>query len=373
MARLHSRPAATAHQQLEPLRDQCWLCGRSLWKADTTSRTVASLTGLVRYTLTIRACPNRTCERFRRPYHPEEEGLIALPHGEFGLDILAFVGAKRYIEHRSVPEIHRLLQERGVAIAERSVTELLHRYEELIAVRLTDRARLRERLLQQKAVVLALDGLQPDVGHEVLWVIRDLLSGEFLLVRSLLSATQDDLSALLLEVAQWLPVPIRGVVSDGQLSIRCAVKTALPGVPHQLCQFHYLREAALPIYEADRHAKKELKKQVRGVRPIERSVEGRDDPVAEATRAYCQAVRSAITDDGRPPLCAAGLRLQERLTAIRASLGRVGEKGGCRASLRAWRSCSTEGWRRHRRCGRRSGRPTTGCMRRPGCSTRRGQ
>jgi hypothetical protein len=25
-------------------------------------------------------------------------------------------------------------------------------------------------------------------------------------------------------------------------------------VPHQLCHFHYLREAAQPIYEADRHA-----------------------------------------------------------------------------------------------------------------------
>ena len=101
-------------------------------------------------------------------------------------------------------------------------------------------------------------------------------------------------------------MPVAGVVSDGQHSVRRAVRLALPGVPHQLCQFHYLREAALPIFEADRHAKKELKKRVRGVRPIERSVEGRDDPEAEAVRGYCAAVRSAITDDGRPPLAASG-------------------------------------------------------------------
>jgi hypothetical protein len=326
---------------------------------------------LVHYTLTIRACPNPDCDRFRRPYHPEAEGVVALPHGEFGLDVIAFVGAQRYQEHRSVPEIHRLLSARGVAIAERTVTELLHRYEELVTVRLTDRTRLRERLAAQKAVVLALDGLQPDVGHEVLWVIRDLLSGEFLLVRSLLSARQEDLAALLREIKEWLPVPIRGVISDGQLSIRCAVKAALPGVPHQLCQFHYLREAALPIYEADRHAKKELKKQVRGVRPIERAVEGRDDPVAQATRAYCQAVRSAITDDGRPPLCAAGLRLQGRLTAIQRSLERLGEKGGCRASLGAWRRSSTEGLRPRPHSGRRSAPPTGGCMRPHTSSTRK--
>jgi transposase-like protein len=66
-------------------------------------------------------------------------------------------------------------------------------------------------------------------------------------------------------------VPVTGVVSDGQRSIRTAVAKALPGVPHQLCHFHYLREAAHPIFEADRHAKKELKKRIRGIRPIERA------------------------------------------------------------------------------------------------------
>ena len=95
-----------------------------------------------------------------------------------------------------------------------------------------------------------------------------------------------------------------GVISDGQRSIRKAVAQALPEVPHQLCQFHYLREAARPIYAADRHARKLLKKEVRGVRPIEREREGRDDDQAEAIRGYCTAVRSARTDDSRPPLVA---------------------------------------------------------------------
>jgi hypothetical protein len=161
-----------------------------------------------------------------------------------------------------------------------------------------------------------------------LWVLRDCLSGAVLLAKSLLSATSADLAVLLREVAAGIGVPITGVVSDGQHSIRLAVKQALPGVPHQLCQFHDLREAALPIFEADRHAKKELKKQVRGVRPIERAVEGRADPEAEAVRGHCAAVRSAITDDGRPPLAASGLKLKDRLAAVAASLDRAAAKGG---------------------------------------------
>jgi hypothetical protein len=212
------------------------------------------------------------------------------------------------------------------------VTNLLDRYEELVALRFTDQAALREKLKEQGRVVLALDGLQPDVGHEVLWVVRECLSGEVLLARSLLSGTEESLAGLLGEVAKELEVPVLGIVSDGQHPIRRAVRRVFPKVPHQLCQFHYLREAAKEIYEADRHAKKELKKRVRGVRPIERELEGRQDLEAEATRGYCLAVRSAITDDGRPPLSASGIKLHDRIEAIQSSIERVGAKRGFPAS-----------------------------------------
>jgi len=127
-------------------------------------------------------------------------------------------------------------------------------------------------------------------------------------------------------------VPIRGVISDGQHSIRNAVQAVLPDVPHHLCHFHYLREAAKPVYEADRHAKKELKKHLRGVRPIECSLEQRNDAEADAIRGYCLAVRTALTDDSRPPLEASGLKLYERISANVTSLTRVSEKGAYRVS-----------------------------------------
>jgi hypothetical protein len=177
--------------------------------------------------------------------------------------------------------------------------------------------------------VLAIDGMQPDVGHEVLWVVRDCLSGEVLLAQSLLSSGQNDLAKLLHEASAFLDVPVLSVVSDGQRSIRNAVAVALPGVPHQLCQFHYLREAGTPIYEMDRHAKKELKKTVRGIGAIERQVEqAKGDPMAEVVQGYGAAVRGALTDEGRPPLDAKGLLLEGRLQKVAASVERVVEKGG---------------------------------------------
>jgi hypothetical protein len=368
MARRAARPAAPRTYRLEPEQARCPHCGGSARVAYHDRRTIATLDGLYDLVLVVRLCRDPACPRYRQPYRPEEEGGWALPHGEFGLDVIALVGALRYGEHRSVPEIHRALRARGVAIAERSVTNLLYRYEELVALRLADQTRLRERLARQEQVILALDGLQPDVGHEVLWVLRDCLSGEVLLARSLLGSAEAELVPLLREVADALPVPIRGVISDGQESIRNAVRTALPDVPHQLCQFHYLREAATPIFEADRHAKVLLKKEVRGVRPIERTLEGREDAEATAMRGYCLAVRSALTDDGRPPLCASGLRLHTRLTAIHASLGRVAERGGSHGSSAGSGSSSTGGSPRPPTTGRPSAPPTAGSTRRRTCS-----
>lgn len=329
MARTTPRPTPTATHTLQPLGRHCPLCGETMWAAYHNYRTITTLDDVVHLTLQIRRCLNRACPQFRQPYRPEAEGRLALPKHEFGLDVIACVGTLRYAQHRSLPEIHEHLRHRGVAVAPRTITHLLERYDELLTLSLTDTTRLQRITQAQGRVILALDGLQPDVGHEVLWGLRDCLSGAVLLARSLLSATQPDLAVLLRTVQQTVPVPIVGIVSDGQLSIRGAVAEVFPDVPHQLCHFHYLREAAKPLYDADRHAKKELKKRVRGVRPIERRLEGRCDPEAEVVRGYCAAVRSALTDDRRPPLEASGLKLHDRLTAITASLKRVEKRGPC--------------------------------------------
>jgi hypothetical protein len=282
--------------------------------------------------LQVRSCRNPDCPRHRTCLRPEQEGRFALPQQEVGLDVIALVGRLRHAEPRSAPEVHAALTRRGVPICLRSVGDLLDRDDELLARSLSDTERLRRITAAAGQVVLAIDGLQPDVGHEGLWVFRDLLSGEVLLARSLLSPTQDDLAKRIGEVRAAVSVPIIGVVSDGQDSIRKAIQKALDGVPHQPCPFHDLREAAKPVSEADRPAKVQVKKQVRGIRPIERQVGGRDDDGARAIRGYCAAVRAALTDDGRPPLEASGLRLVDRLSEVARSLDRVAVTRGSRRS-----------------------------------------
>lgn len=328
MGRRTGQPEATSEQVLECVQQLCPNCGLLMWNKYDNSRRIRTLKGVVQLRLKVRRCATSECERFGLPYRPEAEGKWALPQHEFGLDVIAYVGALRYQEHRSVPQMHIILQQRGISISQRTVTHLLARYDELLAVSLNNSERINARLYQQGKAILAIDGMQPDVGHEVLWVIRECLSGEILLARTLLSGKNQDLAALFGEVKTTLEVPIVGVVSDGQRSIRKAVEVALPGVAHGLCHFHYLREAAKEIYEAERHAKKELKKRVRGVREIEQQLSEYAQDEAQVVEGYCLAVRSALTDDGVPPSDASGVKLHQRLDLIEQSLGRVAQKGG---------------------------------------------
>jgi hypothetical protein len=131
-----------------------------MWLDYTNDRTLVTLAGCLRLNLAIRRCHERGCGRYLLPYRPESEGRFALPKHAFGLDIIALVGALRYAEHRRVPEIHTALRGRGVGVSERTVTNLLDRYDALLAVALGDDRRLQRLLADQGRVILAIDGLQ---------------------------------------------------------------------------------------------------------------------------------------------------------------------------------------------------------------------
>ena len=164
MARRTPRPEATQEKILTPLKEQCEQCGQPLWVANHSHRTVTTLSGLWKLTLIVRQCIEPTCSRFHQRYRPEEEGRWALPHGEFGLEVIALIGQWRFRDHRSVPEMHQALLARGMSIAQRSVTSLMQRYEELVTLRITDQERIKSQLQKQGRVILAIDGGPPGCG-----------------------------------------------------------------------------------------------------------------------------------------------------------------------------------------------------------------
>jgi hypothetical protein len=142
MARPHHALDKLSLQTFKPLSTACLTCGKAAHIAYHTQRMVTTLTGRHRLHLAVRRCTSPDCPRYHRPYRPEAEGAWALPHGEYGLDVIALVGFLRYRHHQSLAEIHQSLKAQGLAIGERTVLNLLARYEELVTLHTTNRARL---------------------------------------------------------------------------------------------------------------------------------------------------------------------------------------------------------------------------------------
>src|SRR3954467_15930798 len=101
--RTRPRPRPDRALTLTPIALDCPECQHRTHADYNNFRTVTTLDGVTRLTLTIRRCHNHECPRLLRPYRPAPEPHFALPHHEFGLDVMALVGRLRYAEHRSIP------------------------------------------------------------------------------------------------------------------------------------------------------------------------------------------------------------------------------------------------------------------------------
>jgi hypothetical protein len=262
-------------------------------------------------------CPNKVCPKPQEIHRSAEAEMLSLKYYQFSIDVIAKVGHLYFKEHNTIDQITQTL--RKLQISRSEVNLLYQAYLALTtASRQQDTAYL-DKIRANGGIVLSLDGVQPEKGNETLWILKDHLTGQTLLARNLQSADKDSIASLLKEV-KASGIPVKGVISDGQRSIRLAVKQELPGVPHQLCHFHFLRNIARPISEMDRALKVDLKKKVRGIKPIEQNSACKTDPKSMLILHYCEAIRFALQDDGCYPLEPGGLKLYRRLRTIQRAL-----------------------------------------------------
>src|SRR5262249_17856075 len=125
------------------------------------------------------------------------------------------------------------------------------------------------------AMVLSIDGLQPEKGHEALYAVRELNARWVWFAEALLSSSADEVRRLLVrarEFAQRLGQSVRLWISHKQYAFVQGVAAVFPGGHHRYCVNHFLRDLAKPTLEMDSHAKVQMRKKVRGLRDIERAV-----------------------------------------------------------------------------------------------------
>jgi hypothetical protein len=284
-------------------------------------------------------CSNPDCTEAQTTYRSIEAEMLSVPESSYGIDVIVEVGYQRFWQHRTVPEIQASLRER-VAISERQILNLLANF--LALLRAGQAAKIAELGSQWQALdglVLAIDGMQPEKGSPALYVVREAQLGVTLRAEKLETGDQQTIATQLLEPIKGWGIPVKGVVSDAQESIRLAVAQVYPDKPHQNCQFHCLKEAGRPSYERDQALKTELKKLLRGrlnraKQAVQRLPE--NNPYRPVLLKYVRLLRFTLLIKGLPPFDLGGLRLVEQLTTLAASLQRAREKGG----IVSWIACS---------------------------------
>jgi hypothetical protein len=328
------------HVRYRPELTACPHCGARLaFSHAVWAKPVQFLTGPEHLANLGYRCSDPACPFPRAVYRSARAEARQVRSTGYGLDVVARVGWLRFHEHRTRAEIWQALREEaGLQLSERHVQNLVELYLALLRASQTDpRPALAPVVAGHGGLIVAVDGVQPEQGNEQLWVVREVLSGTVLAATNLQQATVTALADLLRPIRAW-EVPVLGVISDCQESIRLAVAEVFPGVPHQLCQYHALREAAEPLWEADRHLLVEAKMELRGLRDVEERVRQRDDPAAPANAVVLDtvlALRQVVRTTGTLPFDFAGLRAIGDLDALGQTLDRCLEKGG----TRAWPGC----------------------------------
>ena len=193
--------------------------------------------------------------------------MISLKYYQFSIDVIAKVGHLYFKEHKTIDQIKQTLSKLHISRSE--INLLYQAYLALTTVNRKQDTTFLDKIRANGGITLALDGVQPEKGNETLWILKDHQTGETLLAKNLQSADRESIASLLREI-KALGIPIRGIISDGQRSIRLAVKQEFPAIPHQLCHFHFLRNIVRPILEMDRALKVDLRKKVRGIKPSRR-------------------------------------------------------------------------------------------------------
>jgi hypothetical protein len=148
-----------------------------------------------------------------------------------------------------------------------------------------------------RSLVLSIDGLQPEKGHETLYAVRELNAKRVWFAEALLSSNLHEVRRLLVrarQIAEQLGKPVRLWISDKQDAFVKGIPLEFPGVPHRYCVNHFMRDLAKPTLDVDSHAKVKMRRKVRGLRNVERVVQLRTEKTQELTRKVVTLTRTSI-------------------------------------------------------------------------------
>ena len=279
----------------------CSHCQRNLHVCDHRFHPILSLDGPLLLVCKLAHCSDPACPARPHTLSPLAEAQITLPYWLIGWDLFCWLGFRRFTRHWSIPQLQAELRDSlHIRLSDDAIAGYLQRYRCMVAARHQDPDLLALAYKDVDKLVLTIDGLQPEKGHETLYVVRELRSKRVWFAEALLSSSADEVRRLIVKAKQWaaqLGKPVELWMSDKQDAFVTGIAAEFPDVPHRFCQNHFLRDVAKPVLQADSHAKVQMRKKVRGLRAIEREVLEDRRKAQQASDATASAASVSVTSE----------------------------------------------------------------------------
>ena len=253
--------------ELDVLDRNCPACGRMMHICDHRYRRVHTLDGPVQLICKLNHCPDRALPGARQDQEPRTRNHPrSAPDGDRLGRLLLDRTSTLFAPHGDPPDPIRTpgrLRDQALRRCDRPVHPTVPGHARGAAAR---RRVTPPRIRIRAEIILCIDGLQPEKGHEALYVVRELTRKRVWFAEPLLSATEDEVRRLITKAKQWaesLSMSVGLWMSDKQEAFVTGIAVEFPDVPHRSCDNHFLRDLAKPVLEADSHAKVQMRKKVR--------------------------------------------------------------------------------------------------------------
>lgn len=226
----------------EPEIKECPICGRFLCKKyNAAPRTILTLNGSIEAEEHVKQCKKNTCPNYGRSVRSAELQSIVLPHMKYGVDVIAHAGELRFYDHLTLDELIEEFTKLGFKISSGEMSFIVDKFLALLSGVHEEKIPEIRKSLEKKGFVLSIDGTASIKG-KTLYIFRDTVSNTVLYSELCEIDDTTHMESMLRHVVESFGVPL-AVISDMQQSIIDSVKNVLPGVPHQFCQYHFLRNA----------------------------------------------------------------------------------------------------------------------------------
>ncbi len=242
------------------LDNKCIICGSEVnYQYSDNGKLVHTLEGDVYQVTNYYSCTYKDCKMSKIVFNPSPRFDYGSRH--FGADVFRLI-SREFLLYDSKPSqiLKRLKYEHRLDISGETVQRIYEDVLKLKSLKIDERTK--EIVQRQGFILLGLDGQDPGGDAPSIWCFMDLMSNRILATRKFDSLDYKKLRETIEEIEQLYGVKIIGWVSDKQSVITKCHDEYYSDIPHQYCQFHFLRNTWRHLAALDSRVYLPLKKAI---------------------------------------------------------------------------------------------------------------